>query len=492
MVLEFAKALTSQIKNPTLNKAANTSLNALGRVSSAYGSLKNMATGAKNAYTSAPAPVKTAVLSTILPLPAAASIASISTKKEPTTQSSGFTPASQSMLDALKRQQSTTPIKQPFVQQPTITSNGQQGNPYYFDNTSSSPSVPTTNIEPTTPVSTKTQVKNVTPEMKSFLAQRQALMGQISSAMLPTEEELATSKKLQELQAQQANIAASEQLGLNKIEDQPIAMNFITGQQAALQRQAAAQSGALQAQQIPLQTQLAMIQAERQRKADIAKVQLESDTPIEVGGSLVNPVTGEVVYSGAKNAEGFTLGEGQARYDAQGNLLASVPKSEAALTPYQAAQLEIERQKIAQGKQLTPDQINRISEGKQLPIVLEGLEKAIKENSMVFGPVAGRIAGANPYAAQTQTIQAELKRAMQSIGKYLEGGVLRAEDEKKYEKMLPQLTDTPQVALNKLAGIKTLLENKQAQYLSDIGSGGYNQSNFGSQTSAGASTGFNW
>jgi hypothetical protein len=71
---------------------------------------------------------------------------------------------------------------------------------------------------------------------------------------------------------------------------------------------------------------------------------------------------------------------------------------------------------------------------------------------------------------------------MQSIGKYLEGGVLRAEDEKKYEKMLPQLSDTPAVAKAKLVGIDALLKAKQQQYIQDVQTGGYNASNFGTSS----------
>lgn len=53
------------------------------------------------------------------------------------------------------------------------------------------------------------------------------------------------------------NVLSSEEMGLNQIERQPIATRFITGQQAALQRQAATQA-------TPLQRQLALLQAQRE------------------------------------------------------------------------------------------------------------------------------------------------------------------------------------------------------------------------------------
>jgi hypothetical protein len=45
---------------------------------------------------------------------------------------------------------------------------------------------------------------------------------------------------------------------------------------------------------------------------------------------------------------------------------------------------------------------------------------------------------------------------------------LRAEDTAKYQKMLPQMSDTPEVALQKLNNIKSMLNNKYNGYLGDF------------------------
>jgi hypothetical protein len=235
-----------------------------------------------------------------------------------------------------------------------------------------------------------------------FLKQRSTLLEKLYGTQQATAEELALSQRLAELASEQEKIGVSEELGLNKLQDQPIEMGLITGQQAALQRQAATQQRAKQAESLPLQQRLALIQAERARNAELIKGQIEQSNPLELGGNLINPITGEVIFSDPKTSEGFTLGEGQARYDSSGNLLASAPKSPETLTPYQAAQLEIENRKLAQGKQLTPDQINRISEGNQMPAVLSGISDMIDANSGLFGPVVGRASAANPYSTQAQ------------------------------------------------------------------------------------------
>jgi hypothetical protein len=406
------------------------------------------------------------------------------------------------MMTAIKALRGNSPTQQalkapvsPVAQKQAIQNkiapvNTQTNNPPPFTPTFTEPPAPTYTAPTTTGgavmkqnpdgtfslAQTPTPTPQVpTPQAPAAPTQRDIYLKQIADSLQQTPDEISYQEKLAALQAQQANLAASEQLGLNKIQDQAIAMPFITGQQAALQRSVAGQEQALQAQQVPLQTRLAQLQAERARQGEAAKFGYESEKPIEVGGQLINPNTGEVVFAGAtKPAEGFTLGEGQARYDASGKLIANVPKLES-----------------IQGKQLTPDQINRISEGNQMPIVLTGLATLIDSNNDKFGPVAGRYFKANPYEPGGQAIQAELKRAMQSIGKYLEGGVLRAEDEKKYEQMLPQITDTPETAKAKLVGIDALLKAKQQQYLQDVQSGGYNASNFSTGSSSG-DAGFNW
>lgn len=199
-----------------------------------------------------------------------------------------------------------------------------------------SPSVPTSNQSVSAPMQTQTSAATKINE------QLKALRDTLLSTYATTPQEQQAREALQNIIAQQANLAASEQSGLAEIANQPIVLGLIRGQEQALQRQAATQQGALSAQAVPLEAQIANLQAERERQRAMAEKQLgftESDlareekmasgnAPIEIGGALVqlNPETGryEEVYRGAgEGAEGFTLSEGQMRYDAQGNLIAS-------------------------------------------------------------------------------------------------------------------------------------------------------------------------
>lgn len=134
-------------------------------------------------------------------------------------------------------------------------------------------------------------------------------------------------------------------------------------------------------------------------------------------------------------------------------------------------------------KQLSPTQANLLSEGKQLSFVLEPLYEIIDTKPGLFGPVRGFLGQKNSYDTEAQTIDDDLRRASQVIGKYMEGGVLRKEDEEKYRKMLPQLTDKPEVALNKLEGVANLLAQKQQDYLESYAKAGYDVSKFVSNNS---------
>jgi hypothetical protein len=74
--------------------------------------------------------------------------------------------------------------------------------------------------------------------------------------------------------------------------------------------------------------------------------------------------------------------------------------------------------------------------------------------------------------------QAVIDRVKQVIGKALEGGVLRKEDEYKYTKILPTIQDTPQVAKVKLDGLRDALTLRRERLLESLDDAGYNVSEF--------------
>ena len=89
------------------------------------------------------------------------------------------------------------------------------------------------------------------------------------------------------------------------------------------------------------------------------------------------------------------------------------------------------------------------------------------------GPIKG-LGAKIPYATESKDLQAQIDLARQVVGKFLEGGVLRKEDEEKYKKILPTMYDTPEVAQRKLQNIMTELQSRLAQYEA-TGYSGYGQ-----------------
>jgi hypothetical protein len=74
--------------------------------------------------------------------------------------------------------------------------------------------------------------------------------------------------------------------------------------------------------------------------------------------------------------------------------------------------------------------------------------------------------------------QAVIDRVKQVIGKALEGGVLRKEDEYKYTKILPTIADAPDVAKSKMDGLRSAIELRRQRTLEALADAGYDTSDF--------------
>jgi hypothetical protein len=130
------------------------------------------------------------------------------------------------------------------------------------------------------------------------------------------------------------------------------------------------------------------------------------------------------------------------------------------------------------GKQLPASNVLQVTEGEQMPALMADLEGDIKANANVMGPVKGLLGKMNPYDTQSQVFNSKMATAAQRIGKYMEGGVLRAEDVPKYRAMLPQITDTPEVAEAKRRTVLQMLSSKQSGDVKGLMGAGYNAKTF--------------
>lgn len=146
------------------------------------------------------------------------------------------------------------------------------------------------------------------------------------------------------------------------------------------------------------------------------------------------------------------------------------------LTRVSGYQTKEERNANKENK-LPASDVLKVSEGAGMPALMEDLANDIQVNKGLMGPVQGLIGKANPYNTEAQTFNAKMTTAAQRIGKYLEGGVLRAEDVPKYRAMLPQITDTPEVAEAKRLQVQNMLEDKQRGDVNALKGTGYNIGN---------------
>jgi len=132
-----------------------------------------------------------------------------------------------------------------------------------------------------------------------------------------------------------------------------------------------------------------------------------------------------------------------------------------------------EQGKKEKGATLTAGQKKELSDFEVSIKQMNSLNTSIDQFKDVMGPVKGRIRAMIPYDVEAQAFNSNMKAIAQVVGKAMEGGVLRKEDEIKYQKMLPQITDKPEVAKRKIQNVIEMLR-LQKQTKEDMYSGSEN------------------
>jgi hypothetical protein len=82
------------------------------------------------------------------------------------------------------------------------------------------------------------------------------------------------------------------------------------------------------------------------------------------------------------------------------------------------------------------------------------------------------------WGEDAKSRQAVIDRVKQVIGKALEGGVLRKEDEIKYEKILPTIGDVKSVVTSKLRGLEEAIGRKKVNLMDALEDAGYEVARF--------------
>jgi hypothetical protein len=122
------------------------------------------------------------------------------------------------------------------------------------------------------------------------------------------------------------------------------------------------------------------------------------------------------------------------------------------------------------GKPLSGGEVKDLADSRSVIAGLQDLRGTLKQYEQFIGPVSG-LAALNPYSDAVKADSA-IKLVTQRVGKILEGGVLRKEDEIKYKKILADLRDTPETAIFKVDNIIATIERDMQIYRDELRASG--------------------
>ena len=109
--------------------------------------------------------------------------------------------------------------------------------------------------------------------------------------------------------------------------------------------------------------------------------------------------------------------------------------------------------------------------------MLDNLVENPSFKSLTNSPI-DKLRALNPWDEDAKSFQQLIATTKQVIGKGLEGGVLRKEDEEKYKKILPDRGEPLNIRQRKAQQLRDMLENKYNTDISSLASTGANVSNF--------------
>jgi hypothetical protein len=137
------------------------------------------------------------------------------------------------------------------------------------------------------------------------------------------------------------------------------------------------------------------------------------------------------------------------------------------------------------GRGVTSGDVGRLTEFDAALDDATVIDEMLRDNPGGTGWIPGKLVQApgaltalTGLGEEEKARQATIDRVKQAIGKTLEGGVLRKEDEYKYAKILPTMEDQPEVALQKMAGLRRALEGKRSDFMANLEDAGYDLTRF--------------
>lgn len=286
----------------------------------------------------------------------------------------------------------------------------------------------------------------------------QSLQDEYTSLFEPSEEEKLLADQLTSLQE-------SARLGVSGQERQGrgIPLGLIRGKQEQIMEQAN-----IQAQ--TLEQRLANLQAQRQSRQQALQTQLQSAAPFEFGGALVrmNPTTGEletVAEAPQQAMEPIKLSAGETLYDPNtGEVLFSVPENAssqnlpasiqeylfAAGQGYTGSFADWQASGGAGAKPLSAEASKLIANAQSGLAAIETMFKTVDEN-LGRGGIGATLTNREYLTAKENLVDI--------IGRMRSGGAITAEEADRFEKLLPSMIDTDELARKKLTDMQQLLND---------------------------------
>ena len=183
---------------------------------------------------------------------------------------------------------------------------------------------------------------------------------------------------------------------------------------------------------------------------------------------------GIIPTSGA--ADGFSLSEGQARYDAQGNLIAERGKTYAPGSTTSGSTASAGGNAIvdANGKQikLTATQVDTIS-GYENTVQGAARAMALLDTGVSTGPLSGRLLQASKFAGGGNEDQMKLEQLLGKIKadfmKAVSGAAVSEQETVRLSAFLPAITDQENVIKSKLNTLMSETESSKANFLKTLG-----------------------
>jgi hypothetical protein len=123
------------------------------------------------------------------------------------------------------------------------------------------------------------------------------------------------------------------------------------------------------------------------------------------------------------------------------------------------------------GTKASDTELTKIQDTEKGLGALKALRKKIRDNPGAVGPISGKLRY-NPWATERRKLQADIDAAKQIIGKAMEGGVLRKEDEEKYARILPTMDDPPDIADYKLEQLDEMMNRDLGSYKANLRAAG--------------------